>query len=149
MTTDSKLELLAHPTRIGQFVSVGVLGATIETIVVALLTTTAGFGPLTAKAVGAELSISTMFVVNDQWTFETEGDLSLVGFVSRWARSHLVRAVGLAVGFVVLYVLTTATEISLLVAGIEFWPVVANGIGICVGMVFNYVAESLYTWRVV
>jgi len=63
-------------------------------------------------------------------------------------RSHLVRAVGLGVGFAVLYVLTSVVEFSLPVAGLELWPTVANVIGIGVGMVFNYVAESLFTWRV-
>ena len=55
MATKSPLSALAHRVRIGKFVSVGALGATIETAIVALLTTTAGVGPLAAKAVGAEL----------------------------------------------------------------------------------------------
>ncbi|ATW89418.1 putative flippase GtrA [Halohasta litchfieldiae] len=148
MATESPLAALAHRARIGKFVSVGALGATIETAIVALLTTTAGFGPLAAKAVGAEVSISTMFVVNDQWTFAESGKLGVGAFARRWVRSHLVRAVGLGVGFAVLYVLTSVVEFSLPVAGLELWPTVANVIGIGVGMVFNYVAESLFTWRV-
>jgi len=148
MATKSPLSALAHRVRIGKFVSVGALGATIETAIVALLTTTAGVGPLAAKAVGAELSITTMFVVNDQWTFADNGKLGVGAFGRRWGKSHLVRAVGLGVGFAVLYVLTSVVEFSLPLAGLELWPTVANGIGIGVGMVFNYVAESLFTWRV-
>ncbi|MFO7834892.1 MAG: GtrA family protein [Halohasta sp.] len=148
MATESPLSALVHRARIGKFVSVGALGATIETIVVAVLTTAAGIDPLAAKAVGAELSISTMFVVNDQWTFADDGEGGVAAFGRRWGRSHLVRLVGLAVGFAVLFVLTSRLRFSLPVAGADLWPTVANGIGILVGMGFNYVAESLFTWRV-
>jgi putative flippase GtrA len=148
MTTDSKFELLLHPTRFKKFVSVGVVGATIETLVVAVLTTALGVGALAAKAVGAELSISTMFFINDRWTFRTDGTFTPGAIARRWGKSHLVRAVGLGVGFVVLALLVRMTDVSLLVSGVDFWPVVANAIGIGIGMIFNYVAESLYTWQV-
>ncbi|WP_253738723.1 GtrA family protein [Halohasta salina] len=148
MATESPLSALAHRARIGKFLSVGALGASIETLVVALLTTTAGIGPLAAKAVGAELSISTMFLVNDRWTFAAAGNAGARPALGRWGRSHLVRAVGLGVGFAVLFGLTRPIEATLPIAGVDLWPTVANGIGICVGMTFNYVAESLVTWDV-
>jgi len=148
MATESPLSALAHRARIGKFVSVGALGATIETLVVAVLTTAAGAGPLAAKAVGAELSISTMFLVNDRWTFAAAGDTGAGAALRRWGRSHLVRAVGLGVGFAVLFGLTGPIEATLPIAGVDLWPTVANVIGIGVGMVFNYVAESLFTWDV-
>jgi putative flippase GtrA len=148
MATESKVDALVHRARIGQFVSVGVLGAMIETVVVAVLTAFLGIGPLLAKAVGAELSISTMFAVNDRWTFAGEGAVGSRAFVRRWGKSHLVRTVGLLVAFTVLYVLTNVVAFSVTVAGFEFWPTVANVIGIGVGMIINYVAESLFTWDV-
>ncbi|MFC7177267.1 hypothetical protein [Halosegnis marinus] len=40
----------------------------------------------------------------------------------------------------------TGVELSLL--GIDAWFVAAKVAGIGVGMVVNYVAESLFTWRV-
>lgn len=148
MTTESKIDALLHRARIGQFVSVGIVGATIETIIVAVLTTTMGFGPLAAKAIGAEMSISTMFVVNDRWTFANEGRIGAIASGRRWVKSHMVRAVGLLIGFLVLYCLTNAMEVSLELLGIDLWPTVANMIGIGAGMIVNYVAESLYTWRI-
>jgi len=148
MTTKSKLDTLLHLARIGQFVSVGVVGAAIETIIVGLLTAFIGVGPIAAKAVGAELSISTMFVVNDRWTFAGEGDRGGLAFLRRWGKSHLVRAVGLGVAFSVLYVLTSLVQVTLSIAGVDAWPTVANLIGIGVGMVINYVAESLFTWDI-
>lgn len=148
MATESKVDALVHRARIGQFVSVGVVGATIETTIVAILTAFLGVSPLVAKAFGAETSISTMFVVNDRWTFAGEGGGGAAAFVRRWGRSHLVRMAGLSIAFSVLYLLTSVVELSLSIAGIELWPTVANIIGIAVGIAINYVAESLFTWNV-
>jgi putative flippase GtrA len=146
-----RFEALASGVRIGQFVSVGAVGATAETIVVAALTTGllgVSILPLAAKAVGAELSISLMFLVNDAWTFADEGAAGRDSLIRRWLRSHLVRLGGLAVGFTVLFVLTELTTVSVVLAGADVWPTLANGIGIGCGMVLNYVFESVFTWRV-
>ncbi|MFC7131170.1 GtrA family protein [Haloferax chudinovii] len=148
MATDSKLNALVHRARIGQFVSVGVVGATIETLIVAILTAFLGVGPLVAKAIGAETSISTMFVVNDRWTFAGEGDVGITAFVRRWGKSHLVRVVGLSVAFGVLYILTSIVNFELPIADVNLWPTAANIMGIGAGMIINYVAESLFTWDV-
>ena len=146
-----RLRALATAERIGQFVSVGVAGATLETVIVALLTsgvlaTTAP--PLAAKAVGAEASITLMFLLNDRWTFADEGEGGVVSLLRRYGKSHLVRLGGLSVAFVTLYVLTSLTGRSLVVRDADLWPTVANAIAIGVGMTLNYVAESLVTWRV-
>ena len=146
-----RIRALATAERIGQFVSVGVAGATLETVIVALLTsgvlaTTAP--PLAAKAVGAEASITLMFLLNDRWTFADEGEGGVVSLLRRYGKSHLVRLGGLSVAFVTLYVLTSLTSLSLVVGGADLWPTVANAIAIGVGMTLNYVAESLVTWRV-
>ncbi len=150
----ARLRALASAGRIGQFVSVGVAGASLETVIVALLT--GGFvveavlagQPLLAKAVGAEASITLMFLLNDNWTFADHGGAGPVALVRRWLKSHLVRSVGLAVAFATLFVLTSWTDITLVVAGGDIWPTLANGIGIGIGLSINYVAESLVTWRV-
>ncbi|TSD15646.1 GtrA family protein [Haloglomus irregulare] len=150
----ARLRALASAGRIGQFVSVGVAGASVETVLVALLT--AGFvldppfagRPLLAKAVGAEASITLMFLLNDSWTFADHGGAGPAALVRRWVTSHLVRSVGLAVAFGTLFVLTSWTDVRLVVAGGNVWPTIANGIGIGVGLSINYVAESLVTWRV-
>ena len=148
MATESRLDALAHWGRIGRFVSVGLIGATIETIIVGILTAFFGIGPLVAKAVGAETSISTMFAVNDRWTFAEKGEIGAVAFVRRWVKSHIVRIVGLSVAFSVLYLLTSIVEFSISVATMDLWPSIANIIGIGAGMILNYVAESLFTWDI-
>jgi putative flippase GtrA len=143
-----RLRAIASGARIGQFVSVGISGATLETIIVFLLTGIITVHPLAAKAVGAEASISLMFLLNDRFTFAGEGDRGLAAMGRRYLKSHTVRIGGLAVAFATLYVLTSWTEVELVLSGADFWPTIANLIGIGVGMTINYVAESLITWRV-
>jgi putative flippase GtrA len=145
---DLNLDRLVSGVRITQFVSVGAAGATLETVIVALLTTQAAAPPLAAKAVGAEASISLMFLLNDRYTFGEEGATGLAATARRWARSHLVRLGGLAVAFTTLWLLTSRLDVTLAVAGVDLWPTVANAIGIGVGLSLNYVAESVFTWRV-
>ncbi|MFB6196554.1 MAG: GtrA family protein [Haloplanus sp.] len=143
-----KLEELYSGIRFGQFVSVGAVGATAETVVVALLTAGYGFLPQVAKAVGAEVSITLMFLINDRWTFSESGAAGWFPLGRRYLKSHLVRAGGLLVGFAVLTALTAWTDITLVVGGADLWPTVANVIGIGCGMLLNYLTEGLFTWRV-
>ncbi|MDR5657202.1 GtrA family protein [Halodesulfurarchaeum sp. HSR-GB] len=144
----ARTRALASGARIGQFVSVGLAGAGLETVIVFLLTGLATVPPLGAKAVGAEASISLMFLLNDRVTFAGEGERGIRSTGRRYLKSHTVRLGGLAVAFTTLYVLTAWTEITLRVSGADVWPTLANVIGIGVGMTINYVAESLITWRV-
>lgn len=148
LSGNDDLAALVSGERAGKFVSVGVAGFSLETVIVALLTAWATTDPLLAKAVGAEASISLMFLLNDRWTFATEGTAGIRSLVRRWLRSHAVRIGGLTVAFGILWLLTDFTEIELLVGGADFWPTVANGIGVAAGMSVNYVAESIFTWRV-
>ena len=146
-----RLRALAAAGRIWRFVSVGAAGATLETVIVALLTSgvlARTAPPLLAKAVGAEASITLMFLVNDRWTFAGEGEAGFVSRCRRYGRSHLVRVGGLSVAFVTLFALTTWTDITVLVGGADLWPTVANAVAIAAGMTLNYVAESLLTWQV-
>jgi putative flippase GtrA len=143
MITKSKINQLVQLTRISQFVSVGVTGAIIESVVIAILTIGIGSSPLVAKVIGAELSISTMFIINDKWTFATEGGVGYFSQIIRWVKSHFVRIGGLTVSFTVLYILINLTEYSIIIFEADFWPVVANMIGIGVGLVLNYIAESI------
>ncbi|MFW6458028.1 MAG: GtrA family protein [Halodesulfurarchaeum sp.] len=139
---------LYDAARIGQFVSVGVSGATLETLIVFVLTGLGSAPPLAAKAVGAEASISLMFLLNDRWTFAGEGRRGWRAILRRYGKSHLVRIGGLGVAFATLYALTAWTSVEIVLKGVDLWPTIANGIGIGAGMTVNYVAESLITWRV-
>ncbi len=131
---------LLSPRRLAQFGAVGLLGMAVDTAMLGLLFEGAGVPIWLAKLVGAEVSIVVMFFSNERWTFGDAGSQpGRRGVLRRLVRSNVVRAGGIAVATVVL------------VAGYEllgiWWPV-ANVLGIVCGFVFNYVLESLYTWRV-
>jgi putative flippase GtrA len=144
----ARLGALLSTVRFGKFASVGAAGAALETAIVTVLTVIFGIYGLFAKAVGAEASISLMFLLNEHWTFAEEGPEDRRSLLARYLRSHLVRAGGLALAFLVLAALLELTDVALLVAGRDFWPPVANLLSIGVAMSVNYVAESLFTWRV-
>ncbi|MFC7070880.1 GtrA family protein [Halobaculum lipolyticum] len=141
------VEALASGTRIGQFVSVGAVGFAFD-----IATSTAlrelGVFPELAAFVGIEVAVVVMFLLNDRVTFAGEGLAGLGPTLRRLARSNVVRAGGIAVQLVVFTVLFRWVALPLSVAGVDLWFVVSRAGGIGVGMVVNYVAESVFTWRV-
>lgn len=139
---------LTSTIRFGQFVSVGVLGAACESVVLLVLLEMVGVGPVIAKLVGAETSIIVMFAANERWTFATEAKTSVLQLGRRFLTSNLVRAGGVLISTVVLLALLRWVDVALVFFGIDFWPPIANLIGIGATLFVNYVAESLLTWRV-
>jgi putative flippase GtrA len=127
-------------------VSVGATGAVLDTTVTVLLTSQAGLHPGISKLIGAELAILLMFLINDRWTFAEAGKLGIGPKLRRFLKSNLVRAGGVGVATVV-FVILSGFEVTLPVGGRELWLTIANFAGIGAGMFVNYVAESLFTWR--
>ena len=134
-----RLEELASGIRMGQFASVGAVGYLVDNAVLALLVEVAGFGVVLGKPISAEAAIIVMFAVNERWTFARWGRGGLRPLLRRFATSNVVRIGGAAVAWGVLVALTE-------LYGVHYF--VGNTIGIGVGVVVNYVAESLVTWRV-
>ncbi|MFB6122956.1 MAG: GtrA family protein [Haloferacaceae archaeon] len=142
-----RLGALLSGVRFGQFASVGATGAVLDTATVVLLTTQFGVYRGAAKLVGAELAIMLMFLINEHWTFAEQGSAGMRAFLGRFLRSNLVRAGGVLVATGV-FVVVSGLQVRLPVGGEGTWLVVANLVGIGVGTFVNYVAESLFTWRV-
>lgn len=134
-----RLGELPSGVRLGQFASVGVVGYVVDNLVLALLIEVVGVGVVLGKPVSAEAAIVVMFVANERWTFSEWGRVGLGPLARRFATSNVVRLGGAAVAWVVLVALTERF-------GVHYF--VGNTIGIAVGVVVNYVAESLFTWRV-
>jgi putative flippase GtrA len=148
MSNDAgRLDALLSGVRFGQFASVGAAGAILDTTTVVLLTTQFGVYRGASKLVGAELAIMLMFAINERWTFAEEGATGARALVGRFLRSNLVRAGGVLVATGV-FVVVSGLPVTLPVGGEGAWLAIANGVGIGVGMFVNYVAESLFTWRV-
>ncbi|MFB6137972.1 MAG: GtrA family protein [Halobacteriaceae archaeon] len=143
-----RLEALLSGVRFGKFASVGVLGAVCDTAVLFVLLELLGVFPEVAVFAGIETAILVMFAVNDRWTFAGERDRELRSVLRRLGRSHLVRAAGSATQFVVFVAVFRGVDATLVLAGGDRWWLVAKVVGVAVGMLVNYVFESLFTWRV-
>jgi len=134
-----RLKALLSSTRLGQFASVGVVGATVDTFALFLLVEVTILGPVGGKVLAWELGIAVIFVINERWTFATYGDPGARALGRRFLRSNAVRFAGFIV---------TLTVLTILVYWFDVWYLAANVIGIGVGFVVNYTCESLYTWKV-
>jgi putative flippase GtrA len=143
-----RFDALRSRARFGQFVSVGVVGAVVDNTTLAVLRLGAGVPELLAKAAGVEAAILVMFLVNERWTFAGEGRPGVGPFLRRLLTSHGVRAGGVTVQLVVYWALTQRLDVTLVVAGTDLWFLAASPVAIAVAMLVNYVAESLFTWRV-
>jgi len=162
-----RLRAIASGARFGQFVSVGVVGAACDTAVLVVLTEGLGVFPEIATLVGIETAILVMFLINEHWTFADEGDGDRDSLLARLKRSHVVRAGGVTTQFAVFVVvfrglsrdvvladvgpwiaLTRLLGLGPVAPDLDVWLIVAKGCGIGVGMLVNYVFESLFTWRV-
>lgn len=142
-------ELLSG-VRFGKFVSVGAVGAVFDLTVSSILTLgLLGFTvlPEVAKLGGAEVAIVVMFLINDNWTFAEEGATGVLHGLRRFLKSNLVRSGGVAIQFLVVRALRQL-DVSVVVAGFDFWQLIPFPIAIAASMLFNYVAESLFTWQV-
>jgi putative flippase GtrA len=141
MATGSPAPLreLATGIRFSQFLSVGVLGAVCDNLILVGVVEMTATAPFYAKLISAEVAIVVMFILNEQWTFGGFGGSSLSAISRRFFTSNIVRAGAAGVALVILTVLTRWFGI---------WYLVANFIGIGVGFILNYLAESLVTWRV-
>lgn len=138
---------LTSGVRFGQFLSVGVLGAVLDTTVTLTLSSSFGVNADLAKFVGAEAAIILMFLVNEHWTFASEGESGLLPKGRRLVTSNVVRGGGLAVQLVT-YHFVRQLPIEILVFGFDLYDVGAIGIAIGAGFIVNYLAESLVTWQV-
>ena len=133
--------------RFGRFASVGVVGAAFD-VTTSTLLSELGVYPELAVFVGIEVAVIVMFLLNDNWTFAGQGAAGLRAAFGRLLRSNLVRAGGILVQLATFRLLFRVVALDLDVAGIDGWFVVSKVAGIGTGMVVNYVAESLVTWRV-
>ncbi|WP_418279923.1 GtrA family protein [Halorubrum sp. DTA98] len=141
------LDELTTRRRFGKFVSVGLVGAAVDLSLSATLTLGTAISPVIAKAIGAEAAIVAMFLINDRWTFPAHGIDGTRAKLRRLVRSNLVRSGGLGVQLLIVFVLTRQ-DVVVVVAGTNVWNALTMPIAIGSAFLINYVAESLFTWRV-
>ncbi|MCU4973353.1 GtrA family protein [Halobacteria archaeon AArc-m2/3/4] len=137
-TVRTRLEAL-YSVRLGQFASVGLVGAAVDNLALFALVELTVLGPVVAKVIAWELAIIVIFVINERWTFSDFGSTDVDAIGRRFLRSNVVRAGGF---------LVTLSVLTGLVYGFGVWYMAANVVGIGVGFFVNYSLESLYTWQV-
>lgn len=142
------IDALASGVRLGQFASVGVIGAIFDNLVLTILALGTNLPTIVSKAAGIETAILVMFLVNDRWTFADEGDPGQWSLLGRLGKSHLVRAGGVTVQLVVFSLLYYGLDVRIEFAGENFWFLAASIVAIGVAMVVNYCFECLFTWRI-
>ena len=143
----SAVDSLLSGTRFGKFASVGAVGAAFD-VTTSTVLRELGVFPELAVFVGIEVAIVVMFLLNDNWTFAEQGAAGVRAALGRLLRSNLVRAGGIAVQLLTFRFFYRVVALELTVAGVDGWFVVSKVAGIGTGMVVNYIAESLVTWRV-
>lgn len=132
--------------RFSQFLSVGIIGAVVDLIVSISLTYGTVVTPTIAKFIGAEIAIVLMFLLNDYWTFADAGGTGIAHRLRRLLKSNIVRGGGLALQVILVWILT-GTNIEVIIGSIDLWPAMTMPIAIACSFLFNYVAETLFTWR--
>jgi len=143
-----RLAAVASGVRFGKFASVGAVGAVFDTTTLVALTEFGGVPAAAANVVSIEVAILVMFLINDSWTFAAEGSDDNRSFGRRLLRSHLVRAGGSAIQYVLFVAVFYGVNAQLVYAGFDLWLVAVKGGAIACAMVVNFVFESLFTWRV-
>jgi putative flippase GtrA len=107
-----------------------------------------GMFPELAALIGIEVAVVVMFLLNDNITFATEGLAGVIPTLRRLLKSNLVRVGGIIVQLLVFSGFYRGVDGTFIVASVDAWFIVSKAAGISVGMVVNYVAESLFTWRI-
>jgi len=142
------LDDLLHGVRFGKFVSVGAIGATFDLTTLIVLTEALDLHWAIANAISIEVAILVMFVVNENWTFASAGGDGRGSLGRRLLRSHMVRAVGSSIQYVLFATVLFLVTVEVSLYGIDLWVIVVKGGSIGMAMMVNYVFESLFTWRV-
>ncbi|WP_380681308.1 GtrA family protein [Salinigranum sp. GCM10025319] len=143
----SVVDSLLSGTRFGKFASVGAVGAAFD-VTTSTVLRELGVFPELAVFVGIEVAVVVMFLLNDNWTFAEQGAAGVRAALGRLLRSNLVRAGGIVVQLLTFRFFYRVVALELTVADVDGWFVVSKVAGIGTGMLVNYVAESLVTWRV-
>lgn len=144
----TQIESIISSTRIGKFVSVGVIGALFDISTLVILTQFVGLPASVSNIFSIEVAIITMFIINDFWTFRGEGRYGVSSVGSRFVRSQVVRAGGSIAQYLVFISIYYNIKVSSVFSQFDFWLVIVKCGSIAAAMVINYVFESLFTWKV-
>lgn len=125
--------------RFFKFCMVGLSGIVISEGVLWFFTEIASLLYLISAVLSSELVIINNFIWNDIWTFRDRiSDPSVKAALRRFLRFNLARIGGIAIGLIVLAILTEAFRIHYLIS---------NLFAICVTVLWNYFMSTHLVWK--
>ncbi len=123
--------------QLGRFAIVGGLGTVTNLVLFFLLVDFASLDPLLGNVLCFGIAVSQNYVLNELWTFATEGDGALSW--QRYAKFIAASGVGFVVNLVVLAGLLSAFDFPL--------KVFPQAIGIAAGTAVNFLASRHLVFR--
>ncbi len=125
-----------------KFIGVGLSGVVVNLGVYTLLTRFAGLGQgyldLIASAIAVELSIISNFILNDFFTFSDKRGKGLANFLKRLLKFNFISLIGVGIQLGSLWLFHHVIGIN---------DIIAQAIGIIIATLWNYVGNSLWTWK--
>lgn len=119
-----------------RFALVGLSGLLVNLGSYVLLTRKIGFGIALAYPIAIELSILSNYFLNDVWTFKYRR--VTIPVYHRLFRFHVVAALAGSLNYLVFLILVYLMHV---------YDILANVIGISIGMLVNYFLNSIWTWH--
>ncbi len=119
-----------------RFALVGLSGLLVNLGSYVLLTRKIGFGIALACPIAIELSILSNYFLNDVWTFKYRR--VTIPVYHRLFRFHVVAALAGSLNYLVFLILVYLMHV---------YDILANVIGISIGMLVNYYLNSIWTWH--
>lgn len=124
--------------RMAQFAAVGVSGVLVNLGILWTLTDYAGIYYLLSAVASIEASIVSNFVLNDLWTFRDRKESGVKQWMKRLGKFNLISLPAFPMQLVVMGILKEFFGMYYLLAAL---------MGILVVFIWNFVANSLWTWR--
>ena len=103
-----------------------------------LFTERVGLFYLASAAIAIETSVFNNFILNDVWTFRDRRNPGVAARLTRFLKFNLVSAAGIGINMGVLWACTELLGVYYLLS---------NLFGIAAAMVWNFVANTSWTWR--
>jgi putative flippase GtrA len=123
-------------SRFIKYITVGVIGLTINECLLILLHGVLGLWLTAAALVAGETGIICQFVLNDSWSFKT-----VTTVLPRWKRFISYQSVSI----VAVVINTVVLNLLVIFAGIDYK--VANVMAVFVGFIWNVCMNFMVTWK--
>jgi dolichol-phosphate mannosyltransferase len=124
--------------RFGKFLLVGASGVVVNEGLLWLLTDKAGLYFMLSSAIAIETSIITNFILNHWFTFADLKGKGVKSYLTKLGQFNLVSMIAVVINLSLLWLFKTEFGVQYLIA---------NLVGIAVSMMWNYIANNLWTWK--